>query len=236
MRDPIYEPRGAAREYAELALNVYEGCTHQCAYCYAPAVMRKARVDFAKCRYRGGLVQALERQLSRGGLEGRTVHLCFSCDPYPRDVDTSPTREVIRLLKDAGCHVQILTKNPVAARLDFDLLDSRDMFGVSITGASASVEPNSSTHSQRIDALIHAHSMGIGTWVSCEPIIDPKPIYRLIAIGDFVDRFKFGKLNYVECDMDWAAIGRNVEMLCEMHGREYVIKESLRAEMRRAAP
>lgn len=35
MRDPIYEPRGAAREYAELALNVYEGCTHQCAYCYA---------------------------------------------------------------------------------------------------------------------------------------------------------------------------------------------------------
>lgn len=123
----------------------------------------------------------------------------------------------------------------MAARLDFDLLDSRDLFGVSITGASTSVEPSSSTHSQRIDALIHAHSIGIGTWVSCEPIIDPKPVYRLIAIGDFVDRFKFGKLNYVESDMDWAAIGRNVEMLCEMHGRDYVIKESLRAEMRRAA-
>lgn len=77
MRDPIYEPRGAAREYAELALNVYEGCTHGCAYCYAPAVMRKTRDDFAKCRYRSGLVKALDRQLSRGGFDGRTVHLCI---------------------------------------------------------------------------------------------------------------------------------------------------------------
>lgn len=235
MRDPIYEPRGAAREYAELALNVYEGCTHGCAYCYAPAVMRKTRDDFTKCRYRSGLIQALDRQLSRERFEGRTVHLCFSCDPYPRDVDTSPTRDVVRLLKEAGCHVQILTKNPLAAELDFDLLDSRDMFGVSITGASTSVEPNSSTHLQRVDSLRHAHSIGIGTWVSCEPIVDPKPIYRLIAIGDFVDMFRFGKLNHANSDLDWAAIGRNVEMLCEMHGREYVIKESLRAEMGRSA-
>jgi len=30
----IYEPKGAAREYAELALNVYRGCVHRCIYCY----------------------------------------------------------------------------------------------------------------------------------------------------------------------------------------------------------
>ena len=30
----IYEPKGAAREYAELALNPYRGCTHRCIYCY----------------------------------------------------------------------------------------------------------------------------------------------------------------------------------------------------------
>ena len=32
----IYEPKGAAREYAELACNLYTGCNHGCLYCYAP--------------------------------------------------------------------------------------------------------------------------------------------------------------------------------------------------------
>lgn len=36
----VYEPRGRAREYSELAYNLYRGCTHGCRYCYAPACMR----------------------------------------------------------------------------------------------------------------------------------------------------------------------------------------------------
>lgn len=31
---PIYEPKGKAREYAELALEVYKTCSHMCKYCY----------------------------------------------------------------------------------------------------------------------------------------------------------------------------------------------------------
>ena len=31
----IYEPKGRAREYSELACNLYRGCTHGCRYCYA---------------------------------------------------------------------------------------------------------------------------------------------------------------------------------------------------------
>jgi DNA repair photolyase len=30
----IYEPKGKAREYAPLALNLYESCPHGCKYCY----------------------------------------------------------------------------------------------------------------------------------------------------------------------------------------------------------
>lgn len=30
----IYQPSGAAREYGAWACNLYNGCTHQCQYCY----------------------------------------------------------------------------------------------------------------------------------------------------------------------------------------------------------
>lgn len=33
----IYKTTGRAREYSELAVNLYQGCAHACAYCYAPA-------------------------------------------------------------------------------------------------------------------------------------------------------------------------------------------------------
>ena len=31
----IYRPSGAAQEYAPFAANLYLGCSHGCAYCYA---------------------------------------------------------------------------------------------------------------------------------------------------------------------------------------------------------
>lgn len=235
MRDPIYEPKGEAREYVELALNIYEGCPHGCAYCYAPAVLRKTRDQFAQCRYRSGLIQALEHQLSRGDFSGRTVHLCFSCDPYPRDVDTSPTRDVIRLLKEAGCRIQILTKNPLAAMLDIDLLDEGDTLGTTFTGAGAEIEPNSPSGSDRLHALERAKKTGVGTWVSCEPVIGCHEVYAAVMHADYIDRWSFGKLNHGQSDIDWAAFGRNVELVCQHLGRDYVIKQSLRAEMRKAA-
>ena len=44
----IYETRGRAREYCELAANLYRGCSHGCIYCYAPSATYKTRENFTQ--------------------------------------------------------------------------------------------------------------------------------------------------------------------------------------------
>ena len=231
---PIYRPKGKAGEYADWALNIYTGCTHGCEYCYAPAVLRKSREAFSNVSARKGIVDAAERQLAGGGFEGETIHLCFTCDPYPSGVDTAPTREIIRLIHEAGAHVQLLTKRPAAAVQDFDLLGAGDMFGVTITGAGRRVEPFADAELTRLRALYTAWKFyGIGTWVSCEPVYDTEKIYRIIEGCDYIDLYKIGKLNYRPSDIDWREFGRRCEELCQRYGRNYLIKESLREIMER---
>ncbi len=230
---PIYRPKGKAAEYASWALNIYTGCTHGCEDCYAPSVLRKSKDDFADVTVRKGVELAVMRQLEREDFAGETIHLCFTCDPYPTGIDTTPTREIIHMIHDAGAHVQILTKNPLGAELDFDLLGPEDMFGVTITGAPIEIEPNTGSAFHRVEILQRAKKRGIGTWVSCEPVYDVRTIYSLIRRGDFIDRFMIGKLNYHHSDIDWAVFGSYVEQLCKLYQREYVIKDSLRADMER---
>ena len=244
---PIYKPKGAAAEYADYALNIYTGCTNGCSYCYAPGVLRKSRGDFAcDVHARVGLLDSLEAQLASAAYEGKTVHLCFTCDPYPYVGPSWPTRDVIKMLKRAGCHVQVLTKRPHASMRDWGLLDSGDWVGTTFTGAlpwgeddtttvaKLKVEPHAELEGDRYEALKAAKEAGLRTWASCEPVLDPDAIFRLIAMdGDDnpIDLFKIGKLNHVKSDTDWAAFGRRTEELCQEHGRNYVIKDALRKEM-----
>jgi DNA repair photolyase len=228
---PIYEPRNRAREYCDLAVNIYTGCPHGCLYCYAPKVLRKSREEFAKVSPRKDIVEAVEWQLKRDKITGRKIMLCFTCDPYPIGIGNSETRDVIRAIKESGNHVQILTKGSPDAVEDFDLLDENDSFGVSITGAPKYVEPRASDSVDLLEMLFIAHHHGIKTWVSCEPVFDPAAIYRLIKTVYYIDMFRIGKLNYMPSNIDWGKFGRECERLCKEYGRNYYIKEDLRKEM-----
>jgi hypothetical protein len=42
----IYEPRGEAFEYGPVALNMYRGCGHACAYCDVPHAVHLTRAQF----------------------------------------------------------------------------------------------------------------------------------------------------------------------------------------------
>lgn len=237
MNKPIYEPKGKAREYGEHAINIYTGCNHGCIYCYAPNVLHKTKEQFQEVQVREGIVEAVKDQLKRENIRGKLIHLCFTCDPYPAEIDTTPTREIIKAVKDAGNFVQILTKGGFRAERDFDLLDGRDWFGVTLTTQTDLIkyyEPNAASFGERIASLLRAHKKGIRTWVSLEPVIDPKTVYRTISTGFFIDLFKIGKLNYMKTDINWAEFGTEAERLCKYNGRNCYIKTDLREEMEKA--
>lgn len=232
---PIYKPKGAAAEYGEYAVNIYTGCPHRCYYCFAPQVLHREREVFHSwVEPRKDIVREVRQQLEREQITGKLVHLCFTCDPYPTGYDTTTTREVIKALKEYGNHVQILTKG--SGVRDFDLLDSGDWYGVTIScdgNMAAKAEPGAVSPGRRMVDLLTAKQSGIRTWVSFEPVLYPEYVLScIIASTQYFDRVKIGKLNYHPSEIDWAQFGRNAETVCKGMGLDYYIKDSLRAEMK----
>lgn len=235
---PIYIPKGKAKEYGDYALNIYTGCPHRCYYCYVPQILHMDKETFhSHVEPRKGIVEATKRQIEKEGITDKLIHLCFACDPYPIGYDSSATRDIIKVLKETGNHVQILTKNGINAQRDFDLLDGGDWFGVTYAGYKTSSvvppteEQNSGWPIDRFRALVLAKNKGIQTWVSCEPVFNAEAIYRLIETGEYIDHFKIGKLNYYPSLINWGEFGRKVKSLCKLYGRDYYIKEDLRKAM-----
>ncbi|MBQ9744484.1 MAG: hypothetical protein IJW19_05095 [Clostridia bacterium] len=222
---PIYEPKGKAKEYGDLAINIYTGCPHRCFYCFAPSVLRKGREQFHSCiEPRKDIVAEVKKQLEKEQIKGKLIHLCFTCDPYPTGYDTTPTREIIKAIKESGNNVQILTKGD--GTRDFDLLDENDWYGITLDGIKTETERD------RLNSLAEAHRRGIKTWVSFEPVTNEREFFiDLHCVQFVVDKVKIGKLNYYHSDINWKEFGEKAEALCKSLGIEYYIKDSLREEM-----
>ena len=225
---PIYEPKGKAKEYGDYAINIYTGCPHECFYCFAPSVLRKVKDDFHKCvEPRKNIVEEVKKQIEREKITGKLIHLCFTCDPYPCGYDTTPTREIIKAIKESGNNVQILTKGDGSR--DFDLLDENDWYGITLDGIGNGRNP---LWKSRVDALAEAHSKGIKTWVSFEPVTNERQFFiELHLVSLMVDKVKIGKLNYHPSDIDWKSFGEKAEALCKSLEIDYYIKDGLREEM-----
>lgn len=230
---PIYVPKGKAKEYGDYALNIYTGCPHRCFYCFAPNVLHKSREEFhTNVQPRAGIVEATKQQLEKDKITGKLIHLCFACDPYPTGYDTTPTREIIKAIKESGNNVQILTKGDGSR--DFDLLDENDWYGITLDGATTRTGHFDNAPLFRYTNLIKAHEKGIRTWVSFEPVLNAENVLGMIKdIAPHTDKVKIGKLNYHKSHINWAEFGRNAEAICKKIGVDYYIKESLRAEMER---
>ena len=254
----IYQPKGRAREYGEYAANIYKGCPHSSRYCYVPRLVRRTRADFHHCAR--PVTDCLAR-LSRGCVRlaherglGCRIFLCFTCDPFPYsncEMLQSPGEygtQVIRIIKDAGHNVRLLTKGWIP-NSTLDLLDEHDELGVTLTCqerlSSELWEPGALSPDLRWSNLISAHGRGIRTFVSFEPVLEPDSVYALIRRTQLqVDRYAIGKANHLadwdwpdarsRCSVesiDWPGFALRVAELCRLLEKPYRLKDDLAAHL-----
>jgi len=232
MVNTIYEPRGKALEYSPLAVNLYNGCSHGCRYCYAPCCTYRTQEAFLEGKPKTNVLHKLEKDAKRMKGDPRPILLCFTCDPYQLiDQKQKLTRMAIRILMEHQLTVQILTKGGPRAERDFELLkfNSANTFGSTLTfineEESIAWEPGAALPLERLDTLRKAHQMGIRTWVSLEPVVDPEQALELIRRSSpYVDHYKIGKMNYVPFSWDLSTFLAEAVALLESLGKSYYIK------------
>jgi DNA repair photolyase len=170
----------------------------------------------------------------------KQILLSFTSDPYC-NAENGETSKVLEILKKLNHKVAILTKNPLKAFKDIDLIKSfgnRIKIGSTITfdnkKDSDYWEKGASTPDDRIEGLDKFADEGVKTWASFEPVIVPgQSLYQLKKIIGFIDHVKIGKLNNykgMDKQIDWAKfIFDAVRILRDnnMHDRFYIKKDLL---------
>jgi DNA repair photolyase len=241
MKQVIYETKGRAREFNELAINLFTGCGHQCIYCYGADVTHQTKDDFEhRPRIRATVLDVLHsaKEWAAKG-ETRRVLLCFVTDPYqPIEQETQLTRKCIMALHECGLNVIILTKGGHRSMRDFDLLTPKDAYATTLTCLSETQskiwEPNAAIPLERIVALAEAHDRGIETWVSFEPVIYPEVTKELLLLThEWVGHYKVGTMNYHPQGktVNWREFGWSMKGLMDGMGVKYYFKKDLIKEM-----
>jgi len=233
----IYEPKGKAREYSPLALNVYNGCDFGCNYCYTKIIKRSPLANcFAK--ERTSFLIKLEKELSKN-IYTEQILLSFMCDPYcTTDIELCKTRGALKLLNANDCLVAVLTKSGKNCLRDIDIFKQfgkKIKVGATLTFIdeiqSKKIEPNAAPPDDRIETLKQLHKKGIKTFVSIEPVIDPEQSLELMEKTlTFTDHYKIGKMNYYEKNfpmIDWAKFLKDAVKLMRKNKKKFYIKKDL---------
>ena len=231
----IYEPQGKAKEYAELACNLYNGCTHGCLYCYAK---RYKQAEYYKASNpKKDVIAKLKQDVEQ--LDGNTpeILLSFQGDVYqPVEAELRLTRQALEILRDHSVPFTVLTKGGMRAVRDFDILEGYNArFGTTLIFweqvDANHYEPDAALLGDRIEAIKQAKKRGIPTWVSLEPVIDPEQALDIVkALHPIVDFWKVGKINHnkeLEAKTNWKAFREQVTALLQEVGAKYYLKKSL---------
>ena len=242
----IYKTIGAAKEYCELAVDIYKNCPHECEYCYAKAKVERKNGDFSFGGVRENVIEETRKYLEEHKeIHSKMIFLGFSSDPFPVGYDISATIEMIKLLKSYNCKIMFCTKSGLSNNDIYKAINLSDSVGITLTCGEAMAkiyEPNAATPNERLELLKYAKECGCETWVSFEPVLEPNYILKLLesSFMDYVTTVKLGKLNHMELKdltkndsdfIDWKEYGKKAIEICERRKINYLIKSALMKEM-----
>lgn len=159
----------------DYSLNPYRGCTHNCAYCYVPNVMRISRGEWGSfVDIKTNIPVVLSKELKKK--EKGIVGISTVTDPYQKvEKKYKLTRYCLEQLLIHDFPVCIQTKSDLILR-DIDLIskftDVEVMFSIGTINDSERkiLEPNSPSIKARLDALKEFSKTNVNTSVFFGPI------------------------------------------------------------------
>lgn len=248
----IYSPKGAAAEYGKAGCNFYNGCPHNCSYCYlkrgvTSKTLGKADVTLKKCfRNPQHALEVFHEELFRNldYLKQTGIFFSFSTDPLIEETQLL-TLCAAKAAVLQGVPVKILTKasgyrewTTILGELNEE---QRRMiaFGFTLTGCD-DMEPGAPSNAERIRAMEELHFYGFRTFASIEPVINPDKSFEMIqATLEFCDLYLIGLRSGVKKDYyvleDIARLLISVREACIFHRRDIKVywKESARNYFRK---
>lgn len=228
--DVIYEPKGRAREYAPLACNIYTGCVNNCKYCFVKKERFYNAERFNNPTVRKDIVKRFEKDAKKLAMDNREIMFCFKCDPIQPFMASILLRHLM-ICDDYSLKANVLTKagSGIIPNAIFDIMrrnrENGWKMGWTINFLDEKNrlewEPDAPNPNTRLEALKRAYLMGINTWVSVEPVVDPAAALDAIsAVIPYVDAIKIGKLNHfpeIEKTIDWRKFLYDCQNLLKAH-------------------
>ncbi|MBN8419185.1 MAG: PA0069 family radical SAM protein [Verrucomicrobia bacterium] len=169
----------------DASFNVYRGCEHGCAYCFARPTHEylgmSAGLDFeTKIMVKERAPELLRRELSKKSWKPQVLAMSGVTDCYqPVERLRRLTRRCVEVLAEFRNPLAIITKNHLVTR-DKDLLAELARFGavvvnLSVTtlegGLAKKLEPRASSPTRRLAAIQELSNAGIPVRVLMAPVI-----------------------------------------------------------------
>lgn len=214
----------------DYVINPYLGCAHGCRYCYAVFMRRYSRQHSSSpwgsfVEVKVNLPDILHAELRRKKQPGRAL-LASVCDPYqPAEARYRLTRSCLKILREYGWGIDILTRSPLVTR-DLDILQDAPEVSVGLSIPTNDdrvrylLEPQASPIAARLRALAQLHAAGLHTWVFVAPLLPMQPDRLYEAIAPHIDRLMVDPLNY----------RRQVQALFRQHGWDYALTDNYARE------
>ena len=232
-------------EYGDYTINHVQGCSHGCMYpCYAFMMARR----FGKVKnYNNWInpiivnnaVELLTKELPKLKTKIKSVHLCFTTDPfmYKYDDICNLSIEILKLVNSYNIPCTALTKGVLPKELAN--LSKENSYGITLISLNEEfrkkMEPGSAPYMDRIKSLKYLHDRGCKTWVSIEPYPTPNFIEQdfneILEAVSFADKIIFGRLHYNKKVSEYKGykkyyndLAYQVIEFCEKNKIEYHIK------------